>query len=145
MPFTRQLDVLHPVMLFERDLRLLADLLFSRPPDAPLAPEEEAEDPIRRKSNWTRLPQSVVMESETLQKIFCKTADQLRSNTRAIGDGTRTFQPRSVEETTQSWHSSLRTSTPYHLKALTLTSISPLYREPSGTRSFESTIRKRWP
>ncbi|GFV62925.1 retrovirus-related Pol polyprotein from transposon 412 [Trichonephila clavipes] len=27
-------------MLFGRDLRLPADLLFSRPPDAPLAPEE---------------------------------------------------------------------------------------------------------
>ncbi|GFU87046.1 retrovirus-related Pol polyprotein from transposon 412 [Trichonephila clavipes] len=27
-------------MLFERDLRLPKNLLFSRPPDAPLAPEE---------------------------------------------------------------------------------------------------------
>ncbi|GFV80029.1 retrovirus-related Pol polyprotein from transposon 412 [Trichonephila clavipes] len=30
-------------MLFGRDLRLPADLLFSRPPDAPLAPEEYIE------------------------------------------------------------------------------------------------------
>ncbi|GFW53873.1 retrovirus-related Pol polyprotein from transposon 412 [Trichonephila clavipes] len=30
-------------MLFGRDLRLPADLLFSRPPDAPLAPEEYVE------------------------------------------------------------------------------------------------------
>ncbi|GFU55804.1 retrovirus-related Pol polyprotein from transposon 412 [Trichonephila clavipes] len=30
-------------ILFGRDLRLLADLLFSRPPDAPLAPEEYIE------------------------------------------------------------------------------------------------------
>ncbi|GFW00520.1 retrovirus-related Pol polyprotein from transposon 412 [Trichonephila clavipes] len=30
-------------MLFGRDLRLPADLLFSRPPDAPLAPEEHIE------------------------------------------------------------------------------------------------------
>ncbi|GFV25098.1 retrovirus-related Pol polyprotein from transposon 412 [Trichonephila clavipes] len=30
-------------MFFERDLRLPADLLFSRPPDAPLAPEEYIE------------------------------------------------------------------------------------------------------
>ncbi|GFX19507.1 retrovirus-related Pol polyprotein from transposon 412 [Trichonephila clavipes] len=30
-------------MLFRRDLRLPADLLFSRPPDAPLAPEEYIE------------------------------------------------------------------------------------------------------
>ncbi|GFV80815.1 retrovirus-related Pol polyprotein from transposon 412 [Trichonephila clavipes] len=30
-------------MLFGRDIRLLADLLFSRPPDAPLAPEEYIE------------------------------------------------------------------------------------------------------
>ncbi|XP_055939353.1 protein NYNRIN-like [Argiope bruennichi] len=31
-------------MLFKRDLRLPADLLFSRPPDAPLAPEEYVEN-----------------------------------------------------------------------------------------------------
>ncbi|GFY22111.1 retrovirus-related Pol polyprotein from transposon 412 [Trichonephila clavipes] len=30
-------------MLFGRDLRLPADLLFSRPPDAPLVPEEYVE------------------------------------------------------------------------------------------------------
>ncbi|GFV56324.1 retrovirus-related Pol polyprotein from transposon 412 [Trichonephila clavipes] len=30
-------------MLFGRDLRLPADLLFSRPPDAPLAPKEYVE------------------------------------------------------------------------------------------------------
>ncbi|GFU01550.1 gag-Pol polyprotein [Trichonephila clavipes] len=30
-------------MIFRRDLRLPADLLFSRPPDAPLAPEEYIE------------------------------------------------------------------------------------------------------
>ncbi|GFW59237.1 retrovirus-related Pol polyprotein from transposon 412 [Trichonephila clavipes] len=92
-------------MLFGRDLRLPADILFSRPPDAPLTPEEyyretpgtdggnassgkgkiwhgfrEDEDPIRRKSNRTRLPrkrQSVVMESETSQRTLSKAADQL--------------------------------------------------------------------
>ncbi|KAF8789951.1 hypothetical protein HNY73_005045 [Argiope bruennichi] len=31
-------------MLFGRDLRLPADLLFSRPPDAPLVPEEYVEN-----------------------------------------------------------------------------------------------------
>ncbi|GFV50523.1 retrovirus-related Pol polyprotein from transposon 412 [Trichonephila clavipes] len=86
-------------MLFGRDLRLPADLLFSRPPDTPLAPEEYIEKlqarmeeihhlarerrgwlPIRRKSNRTRLPrrpQSVVMESETSQRTLSEAADQL--------------------------------------------------------------------
>ncbi|GFW23154.1 retrovirus-related Pol polyprotein from transposon 412 [Trichonephila clavipes] len=93
-------------VLFGRDLRLPADLLFSRPPDAPLASEEYIEklqarmeemhhlarerigmasekmneDPIRRKSNRTRLPrrrQSVVMESETSKRTLSEAADQL--------------------------------------------------------------------
>ncbi|GFS49796.1 retrovirus-related Pol polyprotein from transposon 412 [Trichonephila clavipes] len=92
-------------MLFGRDLRLPADLLFSQPTDAPLAPEEyieklqermeemhhlasgknrhgfrEDEDPIRRQSNRTRLPlrrQIVVIESKTSQMTLSKAADKL--------------------------------------------------------------------
>ncbi|GFX36761.1 retrovirus-related Pol polyprotein from transposon 412 [Trichonephila clavipes] len=92
-------------MLFGRDLRLPADLLFSRPPDAPLAPEEYidklqvrmeemhhlARERIgmasekmktrydRRKSNRTRLTrkrQSVVMESKTSQRTLSEAADE---------------------------------------------------------------------
>ncbi|GFX22403.1 retrovirus-related Pol polyprotein from transposon 412 [Trichonephila clavipes] len=41
-------------MLFGRDLRLPADLLFSRPPDAPLAPEEYIEKLSLSRHGWRK-------------------------------------------------------------------------------------------
>ncbi|GFY00934.1 hypothetical protein TNCV_1363401 [Trichonephila clavipes] len=43
VPFMRPPAIPPSQMLFRRDLRLPVDLLFSRPPDAPLAPEEYIE------------------------------------------------------------------------------------------------------
>ncbi|GFX59832.1 retrovirus-related Pol polyprotein from transposon 412 [Trichonephila clavipes] len=93
-------------MLFGRDIRLPADLLFSRPPDAPLAPKEYIEKLQARmermhhlarerigmaskkmktrydarESNRTQFPRrrlSGVVESETLQRTLSKAAVQL--------------------------------------------------------------------
>ncbi|GFX87943.1 retrovirus-related Pol polyprotein from transposon 412 [Trichonephila clavipes] len=92
-------------MHFGRELRMPADLLFSRPPDASLTPEEYIEKLQARmeemlllarerigmasekmktrydaRANRTRLPrrrQSVVMESETSQRTLSEAADQL--------------------------------------------------------------------
>ncbi|GFV22538.1 hypothetical protein TNCV_1131301 [Trichonephila clavipes] len=46
-------------MLFGRDLRLPADLLFSRPPDAPLAPEEYIEK-LSSHLNWNGIPVGII-------------------------------------------------------------------------------------
>ncbi|GFY06603.1 retrovirus-related Pol polyprotein from transposon 412 [Trichonephila clavipes] len=88
-------------MLFERDLRLPADLLFSRPPDAPLVPEEYIEKLQARMEEMHHLNrerigmasekmktrydaratgrrrQSVDMESETSQRTLSEATDEL--------------------------------------------------------------------
>ncbi|GFY27825.1 retrovirus-related Pol polyprotein from transposon 412 [Trichonephila clavipes] len=55
-------------MLFGRDLRLPADLLFSRPPDAPLAPEEYIEKLQARMEEMHHLAsERIVMASEKMK------------------------------------------------------------------------------
>ncbi|GFX93540.1 retrovirus-related Pol polyprotein from transposon 412 [Trichonephila clavipes] len=55
-------------MLFGRDLRLPADLLFSRPPDAPLAPEEYIEKLQARIEEMHHLPRERIgMASEKMK------------------------------------------------------------------------------
>ncbi|GFX96667.1 retrovirus-related Pol polyprotein from transposon 412 [Trichonephila clavipes] len=49
-------------MLFGRNIRLPADLLFSRPPDAPLAPEEYIEKLQARKEEMHHLARAVFLK-----------------------------------------------------------------------------------
>ncbi|GFT62322.1 retrovirus-related Pol polyprotein from transposon 412 [Trichonephila clavipes] len=58
-------------MLFGRDLRLPADLLFSRPPDAPLAPEEYIEKLQARMEEMHHLARErISMTSEKMKTRY---------------------------------------------------------------------------
>ncbi|GFU29446.1 retrovirus-related Pol polyprotein from transposon 412 [Trichonephila clavipes] len=58
-------------MLFGRDLRLPADLLFSRPPDAPLAPEEYIENLQARMEEMHHLARERIgMASEKMKTRY---------------------------------------------------------------------------
>ncbi|GFV69215.1 retrovirus-related Pol polyprotein from transposon 412 [Trichonephila clavipes] len=58
-------------MLFGRDLRLPADLLFSRPPDAPLVPEEYIEKLQARKEEIHHLARErIAMASEKMKTRY---------------------------------------------------------------------------
>ncbi|GFX05702.1 retrovirus-related Pol polyprotein from transposon 412 [Trichonephila clavipes] len=58
-------------MLFGRDLRLPADLLFSRPPDAPLAPEENIEKSQARMEEMHHLARERIgMASEKMKTRY---------------------------------------------------------------------------
>ncbi|GFU88402.1 retrovirus-related Pol polyprotein from transposon 412 [Trichonephila clavipes] len=58
-------------MLFGRDLRLPEDLLFSRPPDAPLAPEEYVEKLQARMEEMHHLARErISMASEKMKTPY---------------------------------------------------------------------------
>ncbi|GFV42881.1 retrovirus-related Pol polyprotein from transposon 412 [Trichonephila clavipes] len=62
-------------MLFGRDLRLPADLLFSRPPDAPLVPEEYIEKLQARMEEMHHLAiERIGMASEKMETRYDKRA-----------------------------------------------------------------------
>ncbi|GFT01468.1 retrovirus-related Pol polyprotein from transposon 412 [Trichonephila clavipes] len=62
VPFTRPTAIPPSQMLFGRDLRLPADLLFSRSPDAPLAPEEHIEKLQARMEEMHHLAEAVFLK-----------------------------------------------------------------------------------
>ncbi|GFX05450.1 retrovirus-related Pol polyprotein from transposon 412 [Trichonephila clavipes] len=58
-------------MLFGRDIRLPADLLFSRPPDASLAPEEYVEKlPVRMEEMHRQARDRIGMASEKMKTWY---------------------------------------------------------------------------